>query len=160
MKKLILSLSLLATTVLPVLSHAQSVQDNCDAVTNAAVAGRDQANRRIADLESAVQQQATRMRSCMEAFSDAASRQALVIGGFDLAPLRDRLMDQACSYLQGQVASAQQSITNQISSQLANVPSSVTNAIQQQTGITPQSVTSPQSRSVWDRISCRVSGSC
>lgn len=158
MKKRILSLFLVATAVLPPHSLAQSVQDNCNAVTNAAVAGRDQANNRIRNIETAVQQQAAKMRSCMESFSDAASRQAMVIGGFDLAPLRNRLMDQACNMIQGQVTNAQQSIT----SQLPQVPSSV-NQVFQTPGILPQgsgaSTSAPQ-QSIWNRISCRVSGTC
>lgn len=158
MKKLILSLSLVATIVLPALSHAQSsVKDNCDAVTNAAVFGRDQANKRLTDLEKAVQQQASQIRSCMERFSDVASRQAMVIGGFDLAPLRNALMDKACNFLDQQVAGAKQTATNQINSQISQlpaIPSGISDAVQQQTGI------NPQPKGLWDRLACNVSGNC
>jgi len=157
MKKRILSLFLVAAAGLHPHSFAQSVQDNCNAVTSAAVAGRDQANSRISNIESVVQQQAAKMRSCMESFSDAASRQALVIGGFDLAPLRNRLMDQACNMIQSQVAGAQQSISTAVS-QLPQVPTSVSQVFQSPSG-SATSAGSPQ-QSIWNRISCRVSGTC
>jgi hypothetical protein len=162
MKKQIRSLCLVSAAVLSLHSpaHSQSVQDNCNAVTGAAVAGRDQANNRIRTIETTVQKQAEAMRSCMEKFSDAASRQALVLGGFDLAPLRNALMDRACNMIQSQVNSAQQAVT----SQLPQAPSSVSQVFQTP-GILPQSgnVSMPvgtTSKSIWDKISCSISGSC
>lgn len=165
MKKQILSLFLTATVVLPSVSLAQSVQDNCNAVTNAAVAGRDQANSRIGDIERSVQQQAEKMRSCMERFSDAASRQAMVIGGFDLAPLRNTLMDRACNMILTQASAA----SSAISSQLPQIPAGVSQVfdtpgiLPQPAGTSGTSGASPApggSGSIWDRLSCTVSGNC
>jgi len=115
-----------------------------------------------------VQQQAEKMRSCMERFSDAASRQAMVIGGFDLAPLRNALMDKACNMIMTQASN----VSSSVSSQLPQVPSGVSQAFQTP-GILPQpggasagagaSGASPApspSGSIWDRMSCAVSGNC
>lgn len=144
------ALCLTVILVLPLNSLAQSVQDNCEAVERAAVSGRDQANSRISSIEQVVNRQAQSARSCLERFGDAASRQSMLIGPFDLAPLRNALMDQACNMIQGS--------TQAVTSQLPTMPTLPGgNTSQGARGITNPSTTRP---GIWDRLACSVAGNC
>jgi len=148
---------------LPSLAQPQgpSARDNCNAVTSAAVAGRDQANARIGSIETSVRDQTEAARNCLERFSDMAARQTMVIGGFDLAPLRDTLMDRACNIIQSAANNAQQSLLSSISSQLPAIPPGL-NQVLQTPGLVPAQpdAGNSQPQSIWSRMTCSMNGTC
>lgn len=101
----ILSLALVCLIALPQLSFAQAAA-NCEAVTKAAQAGRDNANMALANNQLKLKENAQFARNCMEIFGDLASMQIMVIGGFDISPLRDMLLEEACSIIKDEVIAA------------------------------------------------------
>jgi hypothetical protein len=150
----LLTLAVTAILVLPLHSQAQSAADNCNAVGNAAARGRDQANSRIQSAEDALRTGAARQRDCMEQFGDIAARSAMVIGGFDLSPLRKLMTDKGCDIINGQVRAIQNQATGAINGATAPIRNVAGSA-----GV-PASTVSTQTRSIWDRMSCSVSGNC
>lgn len=90
---------------LPQLSFGQAAA-NCEAVTKAAQAGRDYANTTLANNQLKLKEAAQFHRNCLEIFGDLASIQIMVIGGFDISPLRDMLLDKACSIVKDEVVAA------------------------------------------------------
>lgn len=90
---------------LPQLSFGQAAA-NCDVVTKAAQAGRDHANNTLANNQLKLKEAAQFHRNCLEIFGDLASLQIMVIGGFDISPLRDMLLDKACSIIKDDVVAA------------------------------------------------------
>jgi ElaB/YqjD/DUF883 family membrane-anchored ribosome-binding protein len=152
---------------LPLNSTAQSSQADCDAVNNAANAGLSSANNQIIQNENTVRQQVEAARSCLERFGDSASRQAIVIGGFDLSGLRNALMDRACSVIQTnvnaitaplgqQVAQAVQQV-NQVNAAVQNAQSQV-NQVQQVIKNPP--TVQAAATGIFDRLACRIAGTC
>lgn len=145
---------------LPLSSVGGTAADNCEVVQAAAVAGRDQTNTRIDQYEIALKQAMDRQRACLEKFADLASRQAVVIGGFDASALRDFLQNEACNLIDSKVNAA----ANQAG--LNNAYQRVQSAYEKVPALTtqPQSVgTSTSTRSsgsIFDRMSCWVSSSC
>jgi hypothetical protein len=141
------------------LAQATSTDADCEVINRSARAGRDVANSRIGQTERTSNDQISARRKCLEAFGDMAGRQAMVIGGFDLTPLRKAFLDQACGAIESKVSSVTMSTTSNLPTSMPSIPSLPASTPGINPGETPSSAPAAQ-RGVFDRLTCRFSGSC
>lgn len=96
---------------------AQSAeQAECDRIRYAADAGRNRAVERLNTIDNVMFQQVQQARTCMDRFGDAAARQTVTIGGFDVTPLRNALFEAGCNVMQGRLTAALPSPPPQLTS--------------------------------------------
>jgi hypothetical protein len=149
-------------------AFAQTEQADCDRIRAAAENGRTRALERLGNMESTVKDQVANARSCMERFGDMAARQTINIGGFDVAPIRDAIFNNACSVVQGKVSQVQGQVSNAYS-QVTNLPQTAINAatsgvtstvVNQAANQAINQISNPPSSgwSIWDRVSNFFSG--
>jgi hypothetical protein len=154
-------LVLVALLAQPIVSFAQatSTDADCEVINRSARTGRDVANSRIGQTERTSNEQISARRKCLEAFGDMAGRQAIVIGGYDLTPLRKAFLDQACGAIESKVKDVTMSTTSNLPNALPSIPPVPAST----PGINPGAAQSPapaQQKSVFDRLTCSFSGSC
>ena len=143
-------------------SFALSEQQDCDAIANAAANAKSAEVSRLSTIESAVKDQLVNARSCLTTFGDLASRQTVVLGGFDVAPIRDAVFQNACSIIQGKVDQAKSSVNQVYSTATHSATNAITSGISNGTlsnmaGAATRAATAG-TNSVWDRLTNWMSG--
>jgi len=79
---------------------AQTTAQDCAAVTNAAITGRNDANVQVEAMEQDLKTRVSAARACIEAFGAAGARLTVLMGGVDLAPIQNMVAQAACSIIQ------------------------------------------------------------
>jgi hypothetical protein len=79
---------------------AQTTQQECQDVINAANNGKTAANVLINNAEQDLRNRLEATRTCLEAFGAASARTTIMLGGFDLGPIQNMLASAACSIIE------------------------------------------------------------
>lgn len=174
-KKIFQKTAILMALVLPLSSFAvTSSEQDCDDISNSAYNGRNAANTRIATTDSTVKKGIETARTCLEQFGDAASRQSIVIGGFDMGGLRNVLGNTACSIIPTTLPSSSgfgNIFSNLFSGNINGAVAGIANNALSAAALGAKPIagssvvqavpsTSPaQTRSIFDKVSCSIAGS-